>query len=443
VTRTRLIRLRFHRRLRRGQKQVEGLGVQAEKHIERHLFGRFGRLKPVRRFLISWIGLMLILIAAVVAQNISLSGYYQQLRTVPGGIYNEGVKGRFTTSDPLFAANDADLTASRLVFAGLFTYDQQGHLTGELARDYVADEHVLTYTVHLKPGLTWHDGQPLTSSDVVFTYRLIQNPDVRSPLEPSWRGIDVSAPDKLTVVFKLPGVLAPFAYNMTNGIVPQHLLAGVAPADLRTADFNTVHPVGAGPFAWQALQVKDDGDPSHYQVRIGLEPFAGYALGKPKLSKFTLQVFASDKQMVAAFEHKQLTAMEGLTEVPRGLKGKANVQQHSLPLRAETMVFFKLSEGKLADTQLRQALVQATDSAAIIKALDYPAQRVREPFLAGQVGYDPSQVQADYNLKAAQQLLDSIGWKSDPTGVRRKDNQPLEIRLTAAETVLRRAAARM
>ena len=144
--RTRLIRLRFRRRLRKGQRQVEGLGQQAEQEIERHLFRRFDSLRHIRRFLFGWLGLLVLLIGGVAVQNLSLSGYYQTLRTVPGGIYNEGVLGQFTNANPLYATSDADLTVSRLVFAGLFTYNNQGQLVGDLASGYDVDVHHTTYT---------------------------------------------------------------------------------------------------------------------------------------------------------------------------------------------------------------------------------------------------------------------------------------------------------
>src|SRR5271154_805240 len=98
----RLIRLRFKRRLRRGQQQVEDLGVQAEQGIEQHLFKRFERLVPIRRFVAGWLSLLILLIAAVVVQNLLLNNYYQTLRPIPGGIYNEGVVGRFTNASPLY-----------------------------------------------------------------------------------------------------------------------------------------------------------------------------------------------------------------------------------------------------------------------------------------------------------------------------------------------------
>ncbi len=427
----RLLRLRFRRRLRKGQKQVEDLGTQAEQQIERHLFRRFERLSEIRRFVISWTGLLLILIIGLILQNLNLSGYFQTLQAVPGGIYNEGIYGRFTNANPLYATNSVDTSVSRLIFAGLLKYNSDGQLVGDLASGYSTDDHGIVYTVHLRPHLTWQDGQPLTSADILFTYNLIQNPDAQSPLEGSWQGITVSAPDAHTVVFKLPGALASFPYNLTNGIVPQHLLAKVPPSDLRSADFNTVDPVGAGPFAWQAIQVNGS-DPNNYQVQIALTPFAGYEGGKPKLQKFVVQVFSAEPQLIQAFANNQLTAIEGLDEVPGQLSHKASVIEHNLPLQAATMAFFKTSSGVLADQTVRHALVQAINVPSTLNHLGYPVRAVNEPLLIGQLGYNAAFAQPKFNLSAAQAELTADGWLAGKDGWRMKSGQPLTFTLSAA-----------
>ncbi|HEY5442330.1 MAG TPA: peptide ABC transporter substrate-binding protein [Candidatus Saccharimonadales bacterium] len=430
--RLRPIKLRFRRRLREGQQQVEDLGQQAEQQIDRHLFKRFQRLGTIRRFLLAWIGLLVLLIGGLIAQNVSLSSYYQTLRPVPGGIYNEGVKGRFTNANPLYATSDADATVSHLIFASLFTYDNRDRLVGDLASGYSVDSRGTTYTVHLKPHLTWQDGRPLTSSDVLFTYQMIQNPDAQSPLQSSWQGITVTAPNPRTVVFKLPNALAAFPYNMTNGIVPRHLLASITPSDLRSADFNTVDPVGAGPFSWQAIKVTDAGDPANGEEQIALAPFAGYQGGQPKLQRFVVQIFANQQQLTNAFTNGQLTGAEGLTQTPPNLAN--SVEQHNLLLRAANMVFFKTSTGVLADAQVRQALVRASNVQGIITNLGYPTRPVREPLLMGQLGYDPALGQAGFDLSGAKHLLDADGWTVGKNGLRSKNGQPLTFTLSASDS---------
>jgi peptide/nickel transport system substrate-binding protein len=439
--RLKLIKLRFRRQLRHGQQQAAGLGSQTEQTFERHFVKRLGNLSPVRRFVVAWLLLVVLLIGGLIAQNLLLSNYFQTLRPVPGGIYSEGMLGTFTNANPIYATSNVDSSISRLIFAGLFTYDSHNHLTGDLARGYSVDATGTVYTVQLKPHLTWQDGQPLTSADVLFTYQMIQNADAQSPLKSSWDGITVSAPDPTTVVFKLPDPLASFPYNMTNGIVPQHLLGGIAAADLRSADFNTVRPVGSGPFALQAIKVTGS-DPTTAQEQLALTPFAGYQGGQPKLQEFNVHVYASQTNLVSAFKGGQLTGLEGLDSVPAALSGMSSMQVHSPLLTAANMVFFKTSSGVLTDQQVRTALVQATDANSIIKSLGYPTHAVREPFLAGQLAYDPSLTQPAFNLAAAKQALDADGWIAGKGGMRSKGGQPLGFTLSAANTPESRSVAR-
>ena len=429
----RQLRLRFSRRLRKGQQQVEDLGQQTEDGIERHLFKRFNRLQAVRRFVIGWILLVLLLIAGVVAQSLLLNGYFQTLRPVAGGIYSEGVVGTFSGANPLYAVSDTDQTVSHLVFASLMTYNEHNQLVGDLASGYDVDARGVTYTVHLKPHLTWQDGKPLTSADVLFTYQLIQNPDVRSPLASGWQGITVTAPDAHTIVFKLPGTLASFPYNLTNGIVPQHILASITPTDLRTADFNTVHPVGSGPFSWQAIQVSGS-DASNAREQIALLPFAGYQGGKPKLDQFVVYAYANQDNLVKAFQHDQLTAAQGLVAIPNDVLQRKSVNQHSFLLDAGTYAFFKTSSGVLGDTTVRQALVQASNVPQIVSGLGYSTHLVREPLLSGQLGYDPTLEQAGFDPIAAGKALDQAGWVVGKDGIRAKAGKQLQFGLTASDT---------
>jgi peptide/nickel transport system substrate-binding protein len=306
-------------------------------------------------------------------------------------------------------------------------------LAGQLASGYSVDSSGTTYTVRLKPHLTWQDGQPLTAADVVFTYQLIQNPDTQSPLQSSWQGITVSAPNSQTVTFKLPNPLASFPYAMTNGIVPEHLLDKVPAVGLRSADFNTVHPVGAGPFVLQDIKVTGN-DPATAQEQIELLPFAGYEGGEPKLQEFIAHAYADQDDLVHAFKAGQLNGAVGLNSVPAAVSDMPSLQVHSPLLTAANMVFFKTSSGVLSDQQVRTALIQASNVPGIIKNLSYPTRPVQEPFLEGQLGYDPAYAQPGYNLDAAKKALDGAGWTVGKGGIRAKNGQPLQFTLTVADT---------
>src|SRR5688500_14576180 len=114
---SRAFKLRFRRRLRMQKLQVEELGQQAEQQLERNFFRRLERLADVRRFVITWIILLILLGGIVVAQIRGLSGYYQVPQPIAGGTYSEGILGSFTNANPLFATGPVDVSVSKLLFA--------------------------------------------------------------------------------------------------------------------------------------------------------------------------------------------------------------------------------------------------------------------------------------------------------------------------------------
>jgi peptide/nickel transport system substrate-binding protein len=320
------------------------------------------------------------------------------------------------------------------VAAGLLKYNDQNQLVGDLASSYTVDASGKHYVVHLRPHLTWQDGKPLTAKDVAFTYHLIQNPDAQSPLLSAWQNIAITTPDNSTIAFDLPNAFSAFPYNLTTGIVPQHVLGSVPAAQLRANSFNTTNPVGAGPFAWQALQANTNTDPSRALSLIALKPFAGYAGGTPRLSGFVLHAFGSEDQMIGAFQKRDINAMAGLNSVPSAVAKASDVSIDSFPSTAALMTFFKTSGGVLADAQVRQALVQGADTTSILKQLGYPTKSVKEPLLSSQLGYDPKYEQAPFNEAAARNILDKDGWVAGASGMRSKNGQLLAFHLYAEDT---------
>ncbi len=426
---SRAFKLRFRRRLRMRKLQVEEFGQQTERHFERNFFRRLERLTDVRRFVTTWILLLVLLGGCVVAQIEALRTHYLVPTPVPGGTYTEGILGSFTNANPLYATSPVDITVSKLLFASLLTYDEHNNLVGGLAKDWAVDQQGTLYTVHLKPNLSWHDGQPLTAADVAFTYHVIQNPDARSPLGTSWRGIEVKEVDPLTVSFKLPNPVSPFPYSLTNGIVPKHLLDKKAMNSLRTLPFNTISPIGAGPFKFNTLEVTGTAIEDR-EVRVAFDPFEKYYAGKPRLSRFVIHTFRTEQRLIKSYKEHDITAMAGLNKVPDELREDAGTRVYSLPLTAAVMTFFRIKEGSvLSDVTVRRALVGATDINTIIKSLDYPTLPVREPLLQNQLGYNAAYVQAGYNLATANALLESQGWIKGDDGVRRKDGQALTFAL--------------
>ncbi len=426
----RTTKLRWRRRFRQSKRQVEDIGLQAEEQLERHFFRRIGRLADVRRFVISWTLLILIIGVGLIVQTQSLNSYYRKLKPVSGGSFSEGILGSFTNANPLYATSLVDSSVSKLVFSGLLKTDSANKLVGDLADSWQVDDRAVNYTLRLRNNLYWHDGQALTADDVVFTYKTIQNPDAKSFLFNSWKGIKVEAKDSKTIVFTLPNSLSSFPYSLTNGIVPKHILEPVPVSQLRSIRFNTVNPIGSGPFMWDKVEVNGDTPETREEI-VGMSAYKNYFLGRPKIDHFEIHSFHDEKHMTSSFKNDSINAMVGLDNTPDALVKTKNLQEFNIPLSAEIVVFLKTTSENLKDIKVRQALVKATDQKAIINQLGYPAVVATEPILNGQIGYDKSRSQLSNNVDQANKLLDDAGWKKDSTGIRIKDKKILTINLFA------------
>jgi peptide/nickel transport system substrate-binding protein len=423
------IKLKWRRVLRKRKRQAGEIGATTDENIEKHLIKRLVRLPKVRRFLFGWMCLLVILSVGVVLQSRALEPKYQTLQPKFGGLYTEGIVGSFSNANPLYTSGTVDSSVSKLVFAGLLKHDSNNELVGDLAEDWSIDETEKIYTVKLRENLRWHDGKPLTSKDVVYTYKLIKNPDTKSALNSSWRNIKISAPDEKTVVFTLPGSLSSFPYSLTNGIIPEHILGSIDPSQLRSNDFNNINPVGSGPFKFSRVEVIGT-DPNLKQEKVALEAFDDYHFGRPKLDRFIIRTFPSEGSLLEAYKDKQVKAIVGLDSLPNDLKDKEDTEEIGLPLTGEVMVFFKTSQDVLKDQAVRKALVLSTDKKTLLEKLPYPVAAIDEPILRSHIGYNKSLRQVTGKVDEAKKTLDAAGWVVDPaTGMRAKDGQKLSFKL--------------
>jgi peptide/nickel transport system substrate-binding protein len=431
----RVTKLRWRRKVRQRKQQVESLGTTAEDQFDKHFIRRIVRLAMVRRFVGAWLLTIILLCGIVIAQTRGLTTYYQSLQPIGGGIYTEGIVGSLTNANPLFTSSMVDASVSRLVFAGLLRYDERNQLTGDLAQAWKLDDKGTTYSVTLRPDLKWHDGKPLTADDVVFTFQAAQNPDVKSSLFQAWREVTIKKVDDRTVTFTLRTPFAPFIYSLTSGIVPRHLLSEVEPSQLRSISFNTNHPIGAGPFTWQTLEISGS-TPETREQSIGLSASESYHLGKPKLDRFVIKTYLSKERLNEAFQDRTVDGMVGVESAPEDESN--SVKTYEAPLTAIQMAFFLTSDQGgspiLKDAKVRTALVQAANVPDIIKDLGYPVIRADAPFLRSSFAYDPALKQAGYDAVVAGKLLDEAGWTKGPNGQRKQGETELLIRMRAVNS---------
>lgn len=405
-------------------RKVEAATVR---HAHEFIVGRWHNAREVRRNIGLWLLGVGLLIAMVAVQFVLLRGSYTQEAPVSGGTYAEGVVGEVETLNPLYATTPAELSASRLLFSSLLSYDEAGSLESDVAKRYSVDETGKVYTVTLEDKLYWHDGAPLTADDVVFTVGLLKKPATGSPFSASWQDVEVKKISDTQVQFTLPAPYVPFVHALTFAILPQHLLQDVAPNMLREHNFSR-EPVGSGPMALRFLQRVQDGTSGHVVVHMTRND--SYHKGAPKLSRLQLHAYENRDDLTTGLRSKSINAASGNTLSSLvGFKDDDRFNVQVTPVQAGVFALFNTESQLLKDKSIRLALQRGTNVQQALKDLQWEPREITTPFTSDQVTRTEREKKPDYNVDEATRLLDEAGWRVERDGIRYKDNQPLRLSL--------------
>lgn len=420
-----LPKVSLKRQVKKTKKNVEQAQEVTTESVNKHLVRRWGKLKDVRRFVIGWLVLVVVLCLGVLIQSTALERYYMEESPVVGGKYIEGIVGKFSNLNPIFSVSSTDLAVTKLSFSSLLQYDDENNLVGDLATSWSVDSGNVIYTINMRDDVYWHDGEKLTADDVVFTYKAIQSPDTSSPLADSWKGIEIQAIDDYTVTFSLPNKYTPFPHSLTNGIIPQHILGETPYTELRAHDFN-LSPVGSGVYEFDRLFVGEQ------RSQVFLSRNADYYATPAYIEEIEIQGYEDYPLMISAFRSGELSAITALRSYDIAeLADMQGIKEYNFQLFSQVFVFLNNNDELLKDSSIRKALVYATDKNAIFKATDARYPIGDSPLLSDQLGYDPEIVQPDFNPDKANEILDEAGWKRGKDGVRIKDGKRLEIELVS------------
>lgn len=292
----------------------------------------------------------------------ALDERYASLGPVAGGTLREGIIGSPRFINPLLAISDTDRDLIHLVYAGLMRYDGVGGFEPELAVSYEISPDGLTYTFHLRDNLVWHDGNPLTADDVLFTIDRARNPAIRSPLRAQWEGIMAEKIDEHALRFTLSKPYAPFLAATTLGILPKHLWNNITAQEFALSTLNR-SPIGAGPYRVASFDEKKEQGIRSYT----LKPFARYALHIPFIRRIVIMVYANEDEMRSAYRRGEIEAMGAISPAkPFEITSFSRVLR--VPLPRLTGVFFNQEKNNaLALHAVREALWLATDSDRIAR----------------------------------------------------------------------------
>jgi len=377
-----------------------------------------------------------LLIIAIVSLVIWLAVYNLKHTVVVanyGGSFKEGIVGSPQYLNPVLSeANDADRDVTELIFSGLMKYNNQGELVLDLAEKYAIGENGKIYDFFLKRDIQWHDKQPFTVDDVIFTIQTIQNPEYRSPLRINWTGVEVEKIDDYTVRFKLKTPYAPFLANTTVGIIAKHIWEKILPEKFLLVPEN-LEPIGTGPYKLKKIKKDKEG----FVDYLKLEAFGQYEKNRPFIEKIELYFYPDEESLIRAYnrakiDNLSLISVQNESKL-QGLR-KANVYQLSLP--RYFAVFFNQSKSKvLSDKTVRLALNYATNKQEIInKVLNGEGQVVNSPIPAGVWGHSDEIKVYEWAIDHANNILEIAGWKDeDEDGIREKEEEKLEIELITTE----------
>jgi peptide/nickel transport system substrate-binding protein len=319
-----------------------------------------------------------------------------------------------------------------LLFQYLVKYDDRGRLIGDaaltvptLANGGISrDGRTITY--HLRRGLRFADGAPLTARDCVYSIDAINDPRNN----PQTRfGYDVvrraEARGDQTLVLHLRRPFAPLIVVVLAPqgfpILPAHLLAGLH-------DFNRIpfdaQPVGSGPYVVTAWMRGD-------RVEMRANPY--YGGGKPAIDRLTVR-FVPDPN--TALNLLRTGEADGyFSDLDYGnyplLRAIPGLRVTRTPANAVGALIFNTRDPVTGDARVRRALAAALDVPAMVAKTYRGAIDARD---AGRGlfiwAYDPrAYPDLRYDPAGARALLDAAGWHVAADGIRRKNGRPLELLL--------------
>jgi peptide/nickel transport system substrate-binding protein len=357
----------------------------------------------------------------------------QKVEPVQGGIYTEALIGSFSRLNPLLdSVNQPDRDVDRLLFSGMIQFDDRGLPQGDLVDSWGISPDGLVYNFSLRTNAIWHDGQPVTSDDVIFTIGLLR--DEQSPLSSDrrefWAQVEVERLDEYMIRFRLPEPYAPFLDYLTFGILPSHLLGDLTYDEIVNATFN-LQPVGSGPYRFEHLIV-ENGQIAGLVLRI----FDKYYGAKPYIDQFAFRYYADAQAALAAYQKGEVMGISKVSPaiLPEVLKDPGlNLYSGRLPLI--TLIFLNLNDRQatfLKEADVRHALLMGIDRQWIVDEMLHGQAIIADgPVFPGTWAYYDGIKQVDYDPEGAITILKKAGYTIPAEGgnVRAKEGTLLEFEL--------------
>ncbi len=308
-----------------------------------------------------------------------------------------------TNLDPRVGIDAQSERIDSLIFDDLLDRDEHLNVTPALAESWQIPDP-LTYIFHIRLGVHFHDGRPLTSRDVKWAFDSLLQGKIRSTRAAAYRYVDhIEAPDETTVIFHLKEPFSNLLWNLSDGsmgIVPYGSLSEI-----------TSQPIGSGPFRYVSAEpdkeVILERNDSYWGAKAHVQRLRFTVVPDPTTRALELRKGSAD------------IASNALTsDTVLALQKEPNLEVEQSPGTILSYLAFNLRDPILRDVRVRQAIAYAIDRRPMIEYLwrnfAQPAASILPP---QSWAYNPDVPKYDFAPEKANKILDDAGYP-EKDGVR-------------------------
>jgi peptide/nickel transport system substrate-binding protein len=358
-----------------------------------------------------------------------------------GGIYREALVGMVSRLNPILDFNNqVDHDINELLYRSLVNFDSRGIPYADLAESWAVSADATLYTFTLRKDIFWHDGEPVQSADVLYTFSKFQDEDYPGPpdLKQFWEEIKIIELDERTFQFQLPEPFAPFIDFLAIGVLPEHLLRGVSAGELIDHPFNT-EPIGTGPFQFNQFILEED-----EIVGVQLLAVEEFFEGRPYLDEFIFRFFSDEESAFQAYLEGEVMGIGHVsdTTLDRVLE-LTTLNLHTARLPKTYVIFLNLHHPEktfFTEKLFRRALIQSINRQWIIDtALSGQAVLAPGPIFPSTWAYLNTINNWPFDLAEANSILTNLEWElpegtspGSPEYLRQKDDLSLTFNLVHA-----------